>query len=128
MSRLVCVPPNDAGYIWPLVKGLIESAMQKGGMGSFAQVENNVLHGPDLLWLAVEGDKIGMACITSLGADKVCTIVAAGGSFVRFGHLLSDIEQFAKDEGCKAMRICGRPGWRRLSGYRTKKVILEKAI
>lgn len=102
--------------------------MNKGGMGSFVQVENNVLHGPDLLWLAVDGDKIAAAGITQL-SDGVCTIVAVAGEYSRFGHLLSGIEQFARNEGCNRVRVCGRPGWRRrLTGYRTKKVILEKAI
>jgi hypothetical protein len=99
-------------------------------MGDFAETENGVLRGNDLLWLAVEHDKIIAAAVTAL-LDGVCVIVAMGGhDFSKFGMFCLDgLEKFAKAEGCRAVRICGRPGWvRKLSGYRLKKVIIEKAI
>ena len=99
-------------------------------MGDFAQTENGVLHGNDLLWLAVEHEKIIAAAVTAL-LDGVCIIVAMGGDdFSKFGlFCLSALEKFAKDEGCRAVRICGRPGWlRRLRDYRLKKIVIEKAI
>lgn len=103
--------------------------MKRGGMGNYDDVVAGVFGGHDLLWIALEERTIHAAGVTSLSLDKVCTLVAVGGDYAKFGNLLSGIEQFARDEGCRAVRICGRPGWqRRLSGYRTKKVIIEKAL
>lgn len=97
-------------------------------MGDYVSVARDVLHGPNLLWIATDGISIDGVCITAL-SQGICTIVACGGDYTKFGHMLDDIEKFAKGKGCQAVRICGRPGWlRRLNGYRTKKVIIEKAI
>lgn len=130
MPRLICVPPDLVNQVWPLIEHHIRKALQRGGMGDYNTVAAGVLSGPDLLWLALEDDKIHAVAITSLSLDGICTIVACGGAhFSQFGHLIAGLEQFAKNEGCKAVRICGRPGWLRLlSGYRTKRVIIEKAL
>jgi hypothetical protein len=43
--------------------------------------------------------------------------------------LFERIEQYAKDEGCSAIRLYGRKGWERvLDGYKVEHVILEKAL
>jgi hypothetical protein len=47
----------------------------------------------------------------------------------RWLPLFSKIEDYAKAEKCRCMRVVGRPGWERvLSGYRKEFVILEKAL
>ena len=44
-------------------------------------------------------------------------------------HLLDRHREFARAEGCDAMRIIGRKGWARvLKDYRAKRVILEKEL
>lgn len=132
MADLVCVPPDDVLRVWPHVRELIVDAAKRGA-GDIFSIESGVLNGPDLLWLAWDGEKILAAAVTSLGIannDKICTIVACGGDeWSRFGHLIEGLEKFAKDEGCKAIRINGRPGWlRALNGYRALQVTIEKAI
>jgi len=126
--RLVRVSKDYVGIFWPHVGHHIRKAMQRGGMGEYETVARDVLNGPDQLWLATDGKSVGGVAITSL-SQSVCTIVACGGDIKQHGHMIEGIEKFAKDEGCKVVRICGRPGWsRRLSGYRTKKVLIEKAL
>jgi hypothetical protein len=125
---MICVPPSCVAPLWPFVEPFIRKAMARGGMGDYAKVANDVVRGPDLLWLATDGKTIDAAGITSI-SDGTLTIVACGGDLSRCGHMIEGFEQFARDEGCTKVRICGRPGWlRRLSGYRTKKVIIEKAL
>lgn len=106
--------------------------MLRGG-GDFSEVERSVLNGPDLLWIAWDGDKIIAAAITSLGMindEKICTIVACGGhGWSRFGHLIEGLENFAIDERCAAVRINGRVGWSRvLTGYDVQSVVLRKEL
>ncbi|SRR6266852_6020553 len=132
-AELVCVDPARVAEIWPHVTHLICRAMERGGMGDFGEVARKVMRGDALLWLAWDGARVIAAAVTELnavGAVKTCTILACGGDgFCRFGHLLARLEDFARAEGCRRMRICGRPGWRRrLAGYRLKKIIIEKEL
>lgn len=131
-AELVRVPKEDVSKIWGHVRPLILEAAKRGG-GDIFSIEKEVLHGPDLLWLAWDGEKILAAAVTSLGFinnEKICTIVACGGDeWTRFGHLIEGLEKTAKNEGCKRVRINGRPGWQRaLDGYGLRSVVLEKEI
>lgn len=131
-ARLVCVDPARVNEFWPFVRGMIHRAVARGG-GDIQQVEHDVLNGPDLLWIAWDGERLIAAAVTSLGTingKKICTIVACGGSqWPEFGHLIEGLEAYAKNEGCVAMRIYGRIGWQRLlKGYGVRSVVLEKGI
>jgi hypothetical protein len=106
--------------------------MVRGG-GECSDVEASVFDGLFQLWIVWDGAKIIAAAVTSLGlvnSEKTCTIVACGGDdFQCFGHFINDIEQFAKAEGCAAVRINGRQGWKRaLTGYDLQSVVLRKEL
>ncbi len=129
----VCVDPAKVNQIWPLVSDLVRSAILKTGLSDFTEVQRSILSGHSLLWLAWNGSKIEGVASTALekANDKLaCTIVACGGNgSERWLGLISSIEQYAKNEGCSSMRIIGRKGWARvLDGYKTKNIILEKAL
>jgi hypothetical protein len=156
--QLLCIPPDHVGQVWPLVSGLIRTAMQRGDLSSFVAVEARVLSGSALLWLAIAhrkgveerpssrtmdgferpGDKatgpeVLAAAVTELHRTewrKVCVIVACGGSDMScWLDLIGPIEEFARAEKCSAMRIMGRKGWARvLPAYRPKRVVLEKEL
>jgi hypothetical protein len=107
--------------------------MTRGDLGLFAPVEQNVLSGRALLWLVMRGTAIRAAVVTELHRTetrKVCTIVACGGADMRdWLALLSGIENFARAEGCDAVRVMGRAGWTRmLKEYRETRVVLERKI
>ena len=140
--HLVCVPPDKVALAWPSVRGLIFAAMKRGDLSSFGPVEDSVLRGDALLWLALsheDGDavRIDAAAVTELHRTewrKVCVVVACGApSRVsgrrRWIRLLQGIEDFARAEGCSATRIIGRKGWARvLTSYQAKRVVLEKEL
>ena len=130
--KLLCVPPADVKKFWPHVRSFIIEAMFRGG-GEYGSVRHRVFDGTDQLWIVWDGSKIVAAAVTSLGIindEKTCTIVACGGDdFASFAHFLTDIEQFAKAEGCVAVRVNGRPGWKRaLAGYDLQSVVLRKEL
>ena len=133
IAQLSCVDPRQAAQIWPFVHDGIERAMDRGGMGSFKTVENDVLCGNAYLWLAIDAGHTMASAVTQVfGEDdrRYCTIVAcAGQDWEKWGHLIEGLEQYAKAEGCKYVEICGRPGWlRRLPGYRLSKIIIRKDV
>lgn len=131
--QLLCVSLEHIKTIWPNVRPLILSAMKRGDFGAFAPVEDDVLNGDALLWIAHEDKSISAACISQIGETewrKVCTIVACGGTNMRqWVGLLEQIEAYAKAEGCSASRIVGREGWGAvLPAYRPHRVVLEKGL
>ena len=126
---LVCADPAQVSGFWPHAKHLIKSAIENTGLSEFYSIEKDVLTGKQLLWLAWNGQAIEAAATTQL-FNSVCILTACGGyQRERWLHLFTRIEQYAKDEGCKIMRIYGRKGWERvLDGYRVQHVILEKGL
>lgn len=132
-AQAVCVDPALVAQVWPVTREMIRSAMVRGGMSEFAEVEQDVLCGGSLVWLAWDGHVILAAAVTRLdmvNGAKVGTIVACGGSDLsKFGDLRARLEQFFRDEGCHRARICGRKGWlRHYPDYKVRALILEKEL
>jgi hypothetical protein len=136
LAELCCVDPAQVAKIWPHVADLIRRAMQRGRMGRFTDVEADVLGGNAYLWLAIDGGSVLATAVTKVTAEadeRLCTIVACAGQgdndWPRFGALIEGLEEYARAEGCRALEICGRPGWsRRLKDYRLVKVVIRKDI
>jgi hypothetical protein len=84
--HLVCVPPDKVALAWPPVRSLIFTAVKRGDLSSFRPVEDSVLRGDALLWLALsceDGDRVRIdaAAVTELHRTewrKVCVVVACG--------------------------------------------------
>jgi hypothetical protein len=130
--ELVCVDPIRVHGIWPHVEALIRHAMERG-TSDFDELTQRIWRGQALLWIVWDGERILAAVVTSLtiaNDRKLCTIVACGGEQrARWLHLLEQIEEYARDEGCAAMGIIGRRGWERtLPAYRRRAVILERSL
>ena len=129
---LICVDPKQVGHFWPHVEPLLRPAIEKTGLSNFEDIEESILIGCSLVWIAWD-DKIAAAASTTLqriGSDLVCVLTACGGKDMdSWLPLLGKIEEYAKAEGCKSLRIFGREGWQRvLDGYERSAVVLEKAL
>ncbi len=107
--------------------------MERGDLGTFVDVEQDVLSGGALLWLVWEDPIVLGATVTQIITQdnrKICMVVACGGEDGRsWVHLISKIEDYARNEGCELSRIVGRKGWMKLlPDYKESRVILEKAL
>lgn len=109
--------------------------MERGDLGTFADVEGDVLSGGALLWLVWEDPVVLGAAVTQISqaeTSKYCMIVACGGECaMSWIPLISKIETYARNEGCELMRILGRKGWVRVlkdKGYAESRVVLEKRL
>jgi hypothetical protein len=127
-AELVCVDPKLIHEVWPHARKLIISAIDRTKLSNPIDTEYDILNGDQLLWLAWDGS-IKAACSTLL-VDGVCVITACGGEDMKqWLPLFSQIEQYAKDQSCRCVRIFGRRGWLRvLDGYQAKHVILERQL
>jgi hypothetical protein len=131
--ELLCVAPAQIRQFWPHVAHLLRAAILRTGLSDWQEVEDSILDGDALLWLAWDGAQIKSAASTSLTAANgrlSCTVVACGGDDMsQWLGLLSEIEKYAKAEGCDCTRIIGRKGWlRALKDYRMTNVVLERAL
>ena len=128
--RVALCQPEHVHIIWPHVRFKLKRAIDKIGMEPFHITEDGVLSGQFLLWIGYDLEKIHAGLATQVTPDKVCTIVAFGGSRMReLLPFLRQIEFYHRNLGCKAMRIIGRKGWTRiLPDYKHKATIIERPL
>lgn len=133
MIDLVCVDPKRIHEVWPLVKDRLHRATERTQASDWQDDVDRIMSGDALVWLAWDGSQIAGVATTELvkfNGDLHCYITGCGGDKgENWLHLIGGLEKFAKDEGCKSIRILGRPGFRRvLSGYAERLVLLEKEL
>jgi hypothetical protein len=87
------------------------------------------------LWLLVDNEEITGAGITAIytiaAGAKMCKIehFAADGGISKWLHLRSEIERYARAEGCDRVMIDARLGWQKyLHDYEVTAVIMEKRL
>lgn len=132
MADLICVAPDRVHEFWPHARELIHKATRRTNLNHFLDIEYDVLSGDGLLWLAWSG-KIEAAATTILietETEKVCVLTACGGEDMKqWLPLFSQIEAYAKQEGCARVRIYGRRGWSRvLKGYDVTNYVMERTL
>lgn len=127
--QLLCVPPWQVDEFWPVASRFVNAAARRAHLRTIEDLKTGVHSGLALLWIAMDGHRVLGAGVTERHKDS-CWIIAWGADDQeKCAPLLETIEQFAKREGCKSVRLCGRPGWARtLKDYRTKAVVLEKGL
>lgn len=130
-ASLICVDPAQVRHFWPYVEPLLRPAVENVGLSNFELIAADILSGKDLLWIVWSG-KIEGAASTSwqvVGGEKICVLTAGGGNMRQCLPFLWKIEEYAKAEGCKAVRVFGREGWlRALEGYRKTAIVIEKEL
>jgi hypothetical protein len=129
----MCCPPEMAGDLWPHVRPMVGSALDRTDLGALSDLDTDVLSGRALLWIIASDGTIESAGVTRLEItqhSKVCLIVAHGGSGAnRWLHLLEGIENYARAEGCDCVRWIGRRGWKRkLPEYKEIGVVMERKV
>lgn len=129
MTVAYCIDPQMVGRVWPRVDNYIRQAIAQGGVGSdFNAIVDDIIQGRALLWIGFDQDNnmIVSAGVTQVG-NGVCELIAYGGR--REDHLLQTIEDYARAEGCKRIRILGRKGWIRvLKNYHQPYIVLERQL
>jgi hypothetical protein len=128
---LVAIPRDEVDEIWPLAEGFIESGC------SYGEVPLEVLRdqcedGVSQLWLGWS-DHCEAAAVTRIletPDGPVCLYESMGAENLRRAETISTgVEQWAKTQGCIAVRIYGRPGWSRIMpDYTLKWVCMDKEI
>ncbi len=132
--RSTLVAQDAVGYILPQVEGYLRAAHDHTCDETAETVFQDLYMGNALLWVAHNGAGIKGAAVIRLlvmpNKRKICHIVCCGGVDMKeWVDCISDIEKFARKNRCAAVRISGRPGWRKiLKGYKEPFIFLDKDL
>jgi hypothetical protein len=135
-TKLICIDPAVVPRVWPMVKPLIDRAYAEVDAEIPPTLFNDLCGNRALLWLVSNmiEQKVVYAFITELyirrSGMKVCRLVAGSGERMSdWLHLQSELEQYARAEGCSKIVAEGRTGWSRaLSGYSVIRHVIEKDL
>lgn len=132
MSRLVCYTADQIPVVWDQVKGHVKVALDRGSSYTLEQVYKGLCSKEMQLWTSHRGYEIEAAVVTTIQTVKDvkgCLILTAGGSnsdeWIAYLPLMED---WARDNGCQEMRIYGRIGWAKRTGYDIKYTKMSKDL
>lgn len=90
----------------------IEAALERsGGTHLFSDVKGAIMQGTMQLWPAERGCVVTE--LVKYPRKKVLNLFLAGGDLDQILSMSEDGEKWAKSEGCAAMVMTGRHGWKK---------------
>ena len=130
------IPQDEVFRVAGLVAPYLESAIRSGSSRmTVGEVLEHAAAGTYQLWLVAtaDGDCIAAAITVlagSLTEEKSCLVLLLGGrDLPRWKHVVSEMETWARLEGCTCMEFHGRRGWERIfPEYRAAYVVLRKEL
>jgi hypothetical protein len=131
---LLSVPPCFIAETWPHIAHFIKAAFASGhGDDTAEAIKIDVFAGSAVLWVVWDGTAFIAAATTKVMATpgkRICVIACCGGKQLhRWCHFITDLENYARAQGCDALRIMGRPGWKAVfPDYREPWVCLQKEL
>jgi hypothetical protein len=132
---VTALSPDTAAAQWPALRGMIDVGYAAGGDFMPEDLPNQITEGKVLLWIAVDDETavVHAAMTTELipmRCGLVCWMGQCAGDRMRdWSKFHTQIEEYARDEGCVKVVLKGRRGWERiLDGYKIRTVTLEKAL
>jgi hypothetical protein len=115
-TRLRCYPDYQIDAVWGTYSPLIQKALDQGSEYTLWDIYNGLRNREMQLWTW----DTEAAMVTAIQTDKVkfCLILTiAGKNMSDWVHYLPIVEDWAKDNGCHEMRLYGRIGWAKITGY-----------
>lgn len=106
-------PDAQNGPEWGAIKEFLQPAADRGGV--------EIERGPGwTVWTVHKGNMLVAAANVRRTTEKVVEVVLIGGR--DHGEWLLSLDrkigQWAKDEGATVMRAFGRPGWKKVLGWK----------
>jgi hypothetical protein len=140
--NLVRIPIQELEKVWSMIEKDIKSALAYSSQLTDSDfVFDLAKEGKFQIWVLwdkeqkITANKYFGVVVTELikrKFGKVCHIyIMTGRQRNKWQHLINEVENFAKEEGCKMMELIARPGWQRvlnLFDYKRTHVVLEKEI
>lgn len=114
----------------PLMEAICERSQ---GRYSVPGMLERFAKGEWILWIVWDGSVraiVGTELYRDVSGMKCCMIrFATGRQAATWTHLLREIEDWARGEGCQRLDMIARKGWaRHLPDYKMTHVVLEKEL
>lgn len=136
-AALVLIPTAHLDTVWPLTEPHLKRALDFGdGEFTLRETRDLIRQGRFQLWLAWDAQHqcavgAGITEIFEYPQKRVCFLVlwASEAPRTRWLSGLETVERWAREQGCKGMRLLGRKGWGRvLSGYRPQYTVFVRSF
>lgn len=121
--------------MWPLIASILSQAVERDeGKRSLHSLLRELVNDRNQLWIVSDGRPIGAAVTALLNYPHARTLKIewlAGERFEEWAHLISEIENYAREQGCNPVEFSGRPGLARVLkryGYEVTAVEARKFI
>lgn len=111
---------KDVQYVWPKVEPMLDKVCQRSQGELLAKdYLPYIMDGDMQLWLALDEDKIVISMVTQFihyPQKKILRVIAISGEkFLEAHENFNDMfESFAIDNGCTALELWGRKGWKKM--------------
>jgi len=125
--KLRCYSSDQIPAIWDQARPFIKTALDHGSDYTLDDIYEGLCAKQMQLWMYDDA-----ALVTSLQTDarnKFCLLVTLGGQRMSdWFQYLPIVEAWAKDQGAKEMRLYGRIGWAKLTGYEVQWTKMSKQL
>lgn len=138
MNKLLQVPPEILEKVWPVVGPMLQKAIDYSrGTTTLEDCVRRVAAKEAQLWLVIDtdqGNKVMAAGVTSLQKFPtgvlICNIELFGGEHMHeWFEQKEEFEKWAKEEGCREVRLFARKGWaKHLKDYRLTHYLMTKEL
>ena len=133
--RLAIVPPENLGLVWQKVEPFLSPAIdQSGGRYTVDSTRSAITKQDMQLWIAFTEEGEILAAMTSsiqvYPSKTMLAVVHCGGRMMgAWLHSMSQVEAWAKEQGCEGVEIAGRAGWAiALPGYTKVGTLIERTF
>ena len=132
--RAHLLAPEDVAYVWEEVVPLLARVAPhtEGEMEPDDYIEP-LTHGDMQLWVVVENKRVNAALVTQIipyPQKRILRLISlAGDNFQDIKDFLEMVEVFALKNGCTALEMWGRKGWKKLlSDWKDSYIVFTKDL
>jgi len=132
--RAHLLAPEDVAYVWEEVVPLLARVVPhtEGELEPDDYIEP-LTHGDMQLWVVIENKHVNAALVTqiiSYPQKRILRLISlAGDNFQEIKDFLEMVEVFALKNGCTALEMWGRKGWKKLlSDWKDSYIVYTKDL
>lgn len=123
------ISSEDIDDIWDKARPLICLALDRGSNYTIDSIYDGLKSQQMQLWVWNDVDAALVTTIQNRGSKRWCLLLAMGGAKLNeWIELLPDLEDWARGCGCQEMRIYGRIGWAKHTGYEIEYTKMSKKL
>jgi hypothetical protein len=135
--NILLINKDDYTKVFPKIESFLElAANYTYGRFSANDIKTDLLTKQQQLWIAYDSNEVyGFVVTEVISYPRLKVLImhfTAGKKLLKWKDLmLSDLQDFAKSNGCKTIESYGRPGWAKIfknDGYKQQFIFYELPV